>query len=474
MKKILSGVMAFLMCLLLVGSVFVVQKKEKTASAVLSPLYFDENTITNKQDIISATEYKYFAGVTYSQTEAPFDTNTGKQLEGYVYTPAVDENYQLNTSFSVNAFNIDFSQSFFMWIYIPDENVFDLTIALSGVSGNIVGWTIDFDDLADLLNQTKADVSYGWKLFEFSMTDANLFVSEDEVSTSNVTSIKIKYENAGLSVKNSTNKLSIYHAFVGDFVSTGTTVLKTQKLTNFKIKNDFLNKDVFVGDTFSVDSEQEIFETLIVGKYNLKIITNPNFFWEIKIHQDALASEIDYSFGDAIDINFKGWLNIDITLNERLDESSQIVLKKKIQFFVDDFVLGTFQSNNLKIDKNEEKLFVFYFSKSFDYEKGFVATSSDKNIATVTNYYVKDGVGYVAVKGNKGGSVKLSVQADGTRSYGTFSTEKYSTEKTLEVESDDKNSISVIIMWVIFGIYCTSLLIYVIISFVNARRFGVK
>lgn len=465
--------MAFLMCLLLAGSVFVVQKKGDTF-AVMSELYFDESIIQNKQDVISATEYKYFADMTYSQTEAPFDANTGKQLEGYVYTPPVDENYEVNASFSVNAFNINFSQSFYIWIYFPDEQIYNLTVSLNSVGGKVLEWSIESEDLIDMLTEAKSDVVYGWKLFEFSTSDATYNIPSDNIPTQNISSINIKYQNTSYLAKTSYNKLSIYHAYVGDLMSSNTTVLKTQNYANFKLKSDFSNKDVFVGDTFSVDSEQDIFETLIAGKYNLKLTTNPNFSWTIKIKQDALSSEIDYAFGETIDINFKGWLNFEISLNEKINESSQVVFKKKIQFYVDDFVLGSFQTDSLKIDKGEEKLFVFYFSKSFDYQKNFVVTVSDKKVATVTNYYVNNGVGYISIKGNKGGSVKLSVQADGTRKYGNFASEKYTVEKTLKIEAPDNNSFSIIIMWVVFGIYCVSLLIYVIISFVNARRFGVK
>ena len=207
MKKILSGVMVFVVCLLVIGNVFIVPKATENAQAASNPLLFDENTIKNQEDIISADEYKYFSGVSHSTNEAPFDNATGQQKTGYVYTPNADEFNQVDVSLVVNSFQASASKSVYVWIYIPDDYISALSLTLYTASGEIAKWEFSSSVLTLILENAKIDSLFGWKLFEFSFADATLKVSTDNLENQTINSVKLVYANDnGMVKKYSNNK----------------------------------------------------------------------------------------------------------------------------------------------------------------------------------------------------------------------------------------------------------------------------
>ena len=467
--------MVFVVCLLVIGNVFIVPKATENAQAVSNPLLFDENTIKNQEDIISADEYKYFSGVSHSTNEAPFDNATGQQKTGYVYTPNADEFNQVDVSLVVNSFQASASKSVYVWIYIPDDYISALSLTLYTASGEIAKWEFSSSVLTLILENAKIDSLFGWKLFEFSFADATLKVSTDNLENQTINSVKLVYANDnGMVKKYSNNKLSFYHMFLGDSVSNESKIVKAQNLVAFKFNSTFANSQFFLNDKILINSEQDVFSLLVVGKYNLLEVTNPNYSWKITISQEHLSAVQEIAMGESFYLKNKGWLNINFILSEQLIDFAENIFGKQIQFYVGEFVLGSFQNSALKVNKGESKVFVFYFAKAFDYEKNFVATLSDKKIAKITNYYVKDGVGYVAVTGLKTGKINLSVQAEGKRKSTDLPAETLEVSKILQVVGEKDNKVQIIIMWSICGIYCVSLLIYVVILFVKARRFGVK
>lgn len=474
MKRFICGICAIVLSLICFSGVFGLSTKKQT-NAALSSLYFDESEIRNKRDIISATDSKYFSNVDVSQNGTPYDSNQKKQLDGIIYTPRANEYNEVNISFSVSAFNMTFSDSLFMWIYIPDENIYNLSVSLMTSSGKVVEWKLSASDLRVMLNDSYTDYIFGWKLFEFCLSDATYYVNSEVFESKDIVILNLAYTgNSEALLKYSNNTLSVFHAYLGTKKSVNSTVVKTTNFVNYKFNSDLKNNTFFVGDELKFTSEQDIFSELLIGKYDLKKVTNTNFSFEVKISEESISSETTYNFGRPYGISNKGNLTINICITEKLTNFSRYVFNKNLQFYVDEFVLGSFNIASATIDKGESKVFAFYFSSSFDYEKNFLVSVSDKSIATVTNYYVKDGVGYAVVEGTKKGKIQLTAEAYGKRKNGDYQTQKYTTSSVIKVVSNETSSVQKIIMWVIFGIYLGSLLIFILISFVNARRFGVK
>jgi hypothetical protein len=271
----------------------------------------------------------------------------------------------------------------------------------------------------------------------------------------------------------STEGISFYHVFMADCYGDYSGICHYQNFTNFKVKDEFAQKleNIYLGDDFKINGIYDVFEYVIVGKYDLKNYSNlKDYNWSI-VMKDADSDKIAVKFGEVYTFQKSGWYSVNIKLNRILNGEEDNVLNVPYSLYCDEFSMGSFPNKSYFFDEKTTNVIVFHLVDNFVPEGDFVVTVSDKKVAEVTNYEIKNGSCYVNVYAKTSGIIKLNISAYGARE--GFSSEEYSCQTTIYV-NNVSGEFSITLMWVVFGCFCAFLMLFMIISLVKARRFGVK
>ncbi|MBP3581123.1 MAG: hypothetical protein J6J33_00030, partial [Clostridia bacterium] len=129
-------------------------------------------------------------------------------------------------------------------------------------------------------------------------------------------------------------------------------------------------------------------------------------------------------------------------------------------------------NSSYRIDKGDKYVVPFKLAPNFIVEEDISVTVGDKSVAKAS-YYVEDGVCYIMIEGVDEGKSLLTVTMVGKRE-GFDKTSTYTYTTDVIILDSGTSVVSMVLLWSFFGVICAGLVIFLIISFVKARKFGVK
>lgn len=475
MKKRLSFILALLISITSVMFAFswlFQPRQEANAQEV-----FNENNLKDKVDIVDPNNMNASFLSDMVENQNPFNLSTKEMMTGYSVVPkTTNELKDIDSAYVIGEFSVVPEESIFMWIFIPNDYYFDLTIAFEDESSNRISWTFSRAELLSMLESSKLDkYAYGWRLFEFCLSDADMTETvEDNISFYKFKTMKVSYiNNTGTFVEKNKNKLSFYHVFRAKSFSNYSRIVDAQTYVQYKLNPNFVGERAYyIDDEVLFTSVKSIFDILIVGQINLRDYSNSNYSFEISV-QTPDGDVTNKYFGEKFIFDTIGYYRVSVMIKEFSTDKSEVVLFEQFDFYVDYFAMGAFTNVNYIFEEGEKTAISFKFSKSFIMsETDIEVKSSDKTIAEVT-HYIKDGVCYIHVTGLKEGEFDLIVKAKGER-LGTNDIKVYSVKTAAKVIDSDKKSSSEIFLWVVLAIYGGGIAIFVVISLVKARQVSVK
>ncbi len=476
MKKQLSFILVLIVSITSVMLAFswLFQPKVKASA---ESVVFDEDNLINRVDIIDPNNMNasFFSDMVENQN--PFDLTTKEMMTGYSVVPkTINSLKDINSAYVIDEFSIVPDESVFMWIFIPSDYYLDLTISFEDSSSNEISWTFSRAELTVMLENSKLDkYAYGWRLFEFCVSDADMEESvRDNIAFHKFKTLKISYiNNTGTYMESNKNKLSFYSLFMAKSFSNYSGIVDSQTYVQYKLNSNFVGERAYyVDDEVLFTNVKSIFDVLIIGQVNLRDYSNSNYSFEISV-QDPNGDVVNKYFGEKFIFDSIGYHRVSVMIKEYRTDSSEVVLYEQLDFYVDYFAMGAFTNVNYIFEEGEKTAITFKFSPSFlTTEDDIEVKSSDKTIAEVT-HYIKDGVCYVYVTGLKEGEFDLVVKAKGER-LGTNDVKEYSVTTAAKIVDSDKKSSSEIFLLVILAVYGGGFTIFVVISLVKARRVSVK
>lgn len=485
MKRIFSFLILLVFGITLAVPFLAVSKNMNSSSAETISSYadssFDEDSLKNKQTIVSTdiNELSGYLLTMATENNNPYDTEAGQMMTGASITPTSNSYGEVNSStFIVNNFSMQNSSSIFMWIFIPDETYYTLNLSFLTKTGESVSWNIDFLTLGNMIIDTSSKtIKYGWKLFEFHLSDAEINFNMANIQDLTFETMTISYiDTFERNRKTSNNTLSFYDVFVAEHYGSKTNIIKIQEYSYYKLSFEFrtLFDSLYIGDTYTFTSIESIFDSIYVGKYDLKSYTNNNYTWQTVFlkpgeESDSIDFNSEYVFDE------EGWYTINIVLREYRSgtDNYQEVLRASVSTYCNEFDLGAFDNASYSLEKGEIISFNFKLVNDFVLDGEIEVVVSDTNIAEAT-YYVSRNTCQIQVLGKDKGTVTVSVRADGHR-VGESETASYEVTTRLTVnEQDSLWDFKIIILWITLGLYLIGIIIYVIIAIVKHKKHGVR
>lgn len=418
--------------------------KTPTAKAHVEQTYINDSS----KDLISAY---VGSGITNGITEefAPFNTDTKQRMEGKSITPTADECAQVtNKEFSINAYIPQNGDVVYLWVYLIDVLTFKLNIALTGTLSNKLDWSFDSFEVYSM--------GTGWKILALKISD----FEEDVYSNGTYTGIVINYSSEADGSNGSekydvkTNeRFSFYHVFVtnGEESVKKSGVIYNMADSYYEFSEDFpFGSTVFVGDKIKVQSPEDIFEYLYIGKYDLTdYLSSGKYYWKLSIvSPDQSRANID--FGDVVLFSKTGFYRLTIQMIEEGTLNDDVVLNKDVNIFCDEANLGHFtMGSSYQVKDNESILISFKLAPNIQL-KGNYTISINNNNAQIATYYEEAGVVYIRVQGVQGGRSVLEITANGKSLYGEQNA-KFTAEAEIKIISTQKGvDIFLVIVWIVF------------------------
>ena len=295
MKRIFSFILLFAIGIINAVS-FCVPKTKKQAIATSS----NQNIIEEETFDIVSTDSNKLTSYLYNKSSTgitPYNEETKERYEGSAITPACDKYNQVADIFDVNEFSIDFDDSIFMWIFIPDESINNLEIKFLSSTNDTITFSYDFEFLSTMLKEATVDGQlFGWRLFEFSLSDsyANIDYDETNLYECVFNKMSITYKNAiEAQIKYSNNQLSFYHVYLAQKESYKTNIVKSNKYVYYETHNTlkFQIKNQYIGDELSFKSINDIFSKLLVGKRDLLTYFSNDYEWKMVVKKPLIEDE---------------------------------------------------------------------------------------------------------------------------------------------------------------------------------------
>ena len=465
MKKIFLWILALICCITSIMPVFCAKNsKDNQASAV----EFDESELTEVVDILDINGTGYASGL-LSSTGTPFDYKKQEAMPGKILTPNQDEYNQFDFYQNLSGVQIKNTDSIYAWVYIPNSHLKDLSVTLYSIGGASIGWTINRFDLYSTLVTSLSNISVeGWKLFEFSAQDYSTMSNITSLNSMVFTQIKVSYKSSDVQTEKTNQTLSLYHIFIGEAFSEQTRVIKSLSYYNYKFNDDFLDivSNKYLYDSIKINSRSEIFTCLYAGKTDLLSQASLAQTLHIYIRNDN-GTDYHYKLGETYVFEEEGFYTITFKISSQ-SEASNAISKS---FYIEKFSIGYLKSN-YRIEKGNKFTVPFEITPNFIVSEDISIVLEDKKVVNAS-YYIENNVCYLIIEGVKQGNSTLTLTMTGKREgYDKIDTYTYSTMVTI---TDSGNSLfSMIILWSVFGLICAGLVIFLIISFVKARKFGVK
>lgn len=496
MKKSISLIFCVLLSLTFLMPVFGVRKNYTYAETTTEESIEDDYYIKdNSKDLIKDIENSSTGDYKVEPNVSPFDTKQKKKMGGNSITPTADEYGQFkNKSFQMNAsYTAAEDDVLFLWVYIFEmETIIDytykLSISLTDNASSTITYVFEPQQVRDFIK----DAGSGWKLLGIKISD---FDSEDEEDFYGETFSNLKLSfyseasdvlldpeateeernNAKAMLVETNEKFSFYHVFVTKNANFNQNSGKMIDLgwSNYKFSENFsITQNVFVKDKIKIDSMNNVFEYLYVGKYDLSnYISTGKYMWQITLQGPSNGTK-KYEFGKDIAFNEAGYYYLSFTLLEV--KSNKPKFYSTFTIFCDEANLGHFMyGSSYKFKDNDTVELAFKLTKGLTIEDDYEITI-DNNNAEIESYYEKDGVLYVSVFGKSSGSATLQISAKGHTNYNS-KTQTFSASADIVIfSSEEGTDIFMIILWITFACFCIGIIIYLSISLVKARKNDVK
>ena len=470
MKKFFSFCVALCLGFMAVMQIFVMHKSDVAKAESID---FIENKINNKIELLS-TDRNNIAQASASLNNSPLNTDTNEMMSGYTIHPNTNTYGEQRVTFSINPFMTQQNQSVYIWIYVADLIIYDLNIHLYNSSNEYIYWKFnsgEFSNLAD--NNGKKYVPYGWKLFELQLKDAETSDSLYLVYGETFSKMVFSYESPSSTKETiSQEGLSFYHVFAGQsYQNTG--VIHYQAFSNFQVKDEFAStlEGFYVNDDLKINGVYDVYDYVIVGKYDLKNYQNmENYKWSIVL-MDSDNKKIEIDFGEVYTFEKLGWYSVNIKLTKV--DTDEVVVNTSYSLHCDEFGMGSFEKKNHFFEIEKKEVIMFNINENFVQTSKLLIYTDDKNIVRVVDYRIVKNVCYIEVCGEQEGFTQLTITADGHRE-GFEGDETFTCKTTVYINKSAENSVPSWVAWVILGGFSAFMLTFVIISFVKARKFGVK
>jgi hypothetical protein len=170
--------------------------------------------------------------------------------------------------------------------------------------------------------------SYGWRLFEFCISDATMTETvEDNIAFYKFKTLKISYiNNTGTYIESNKNKFSFYHVFLAKSFSSYTTVVDSQSYVQYKLNSNFVSeKAYYVDDEILFTNVKSLFDVLIIGQTNLRDYSNNNYSFELSV-QSPDGDITNKYFGEKFIFDAVGYYRVSCSVKEYRTDKSEVVL----------------------------------------------------------------------------------------------------------------------------------------------------
>ena len=314
--------------------------------------YAKEGEITNMKLIEISTS----SNVTRIKNRTLIDKSKNEFYDCYNYSPNVQNDKNMTMVFNFSSVEILDNQSLFLWVYIPEVLLEDLTVTLgfgdskltwklAGVSEKDVNYS---NSLMSMLMKYSGAVKKGWKLLELKKSEA---FKTGQVS--NITTLSVLYsysENLGESKDNS--EFVVAYPFIADSFASTSSVVNHQGYVFYKKNGEFFTENslIYVGDKLKINTPKELFSYVVVGNQNI-LDEGSGYSWNVAISSQVAANE-EYSLDRKIEyeITQKGIYLIDINLKPS-DPNQYVVtlLSETFNINAEEFRFGYFQKSNYKL-----------------------------------------------------------------------------------------------------------------------------
>ena len=463
MKKVLAFLIIIATGLMALMPLFSASSKNEARA-----VEFDEGSLTEIVDILDVNGTGYADGL-LSNSGTPYDYDKQEPMPGKILTPNQDEFNQFDLYQTIDGVQLKSNQSVYAWVYIPNSYLKDLSVTLYSVGGASISWTISSLDLYSTLVTSLSNISVeGWKLFEFSAQDYSAMSNITFLNSTIFTQIKVSYRSSVVPTEKNSQTLSLYHIFIGDGFSGQTRVIKSLSYYNYKFNANFLDKikNKYLYDELKISSRSEIFDNLYAGKTDLLSESSLSQTLYIFIRNTS-GTEHHYKLGQSYIFEEEGFYTITFKVTSQTEKSNAI----SKSFYIEKFDAG-YLNSSYRIDKGEKYVVPFKLAPNFIVEEDISVIVGDKSVAKAS-YYVEDGVCYIVIEGVDEGKSLLTVSMVGKRE-GFDKTNTYTYTTDVIILDSGTSVVSMVLLWSFFGVICAGLVIFLIISFVKARKFGVK
>ena len=478
MKRFLSLILSIMCGITLVFASFCVPKSQNSASAADN--VFSEETLTDKQDIIGTTGN--FANTTALQNAAPFDKENKTMMAGNSYAPTASSSGQINTKINFSSagtpFEASAGESVYVWIYFPQFLLYELKLGFYTNQQKGIYWLFEDAILLDELNDYGAKgFAYGWRMFELRFADAQLVGLDSAYGTTfNIFEIVYQVPDNTQTSETVNESLSFYHVYKAkSFNRTGVCLYQNYSMFELKESFNLALRNLYINDSIKFNGIYDIFEYVIIGNKDVKNYSDlATYTWSI-ILNDSNTSTIDIVYGEEYTFKKQGWYSINVKLYKRTTQSgittNDTVLNTSASFYISEFNMGAFSGNNYFFKVGNRHSVKFTMVEDFVLDSDIVVTVNNKNVASAT-YYIEGNLCYVVVDLLDVGSAKITLTATGHRD-GYSEVKTYTSTLDIHVVYGERNG-SQVFLWICFGGFCATLITYGVISFVKARKFGVK
>ncbi len=422
-------------------------------------------------------------------SQAPFDKSTNSMMSGLSFVPYYNSNFEVTSrNYQVNdfLFSIDTSKSIYMWIYFPDSPngiFFDFNIKFFNSDGDYVAWSYDYEELAALFIEydTYNIIYTGWKLIEFSVSDATTNLSMDKVTLTNMNISYILNENyTDYGYYKATDCLTIYSAYLGTKTSNKTIVYEALNYYYYAFSSSFSSglRGLYVGESYTLNSISSVFSYVYVGKSNLALggTQNNSFSWDISVtcnsdtYSITLPNTIYFDEAKTHTFSFK------LTEYRTAASTGNSVFTATYNVSIFSFIFGSFGSSIYELQKGNSLILQFSLADNFVQTENLEFSAENAKMLQIVdiNYDSQLGIYYIEVKALKKGSTNIIATAGGYREGGDTLTIQYKTTASVSVKYNGVSEWMKITLYVFLGFYLVAFIIFVIISFVNIRRNIVK
>lgn len=475
MKKILSGLMMIILTMAFLMPLF--SSTKNYVSAESEPT-FEESITQNKQQIVSTNKSDLSGQLLAHSVQggAPFDSTTKEFKPGYIIEPTINSYGEVDSTFAIPSFSTTESKSVYIWVFIPDEYPYDLTIKFSSASKGYIEWNLNSFRLAEMFSEAQSTQTFGWKLFELCVSDATKNLISAELDEVVFNEFSVSYlDSLELGVKYSNNRFAFYDVYVADTYSQFTSIISAPKYVNFEFNSDFFYRfqNLYIGDTLLIPNVVEMFSYIYAGKQNLKLYHSNEYVFKVTLTRTGAESE-EVEYNTEYTFAKKGFYTINIMLYEkRVEDDNTLIFNHSLSTFCDEFTLGGFSLVNFSLEYGQRKAIYFTISEDFVAISDFVVKSSNSNIVEIESFEVADGKCHIVLHGKKDGDVKITISANGHRE-GEIENILFSKSTKVSVKEKNNFGLYLTIVWITFGVYFVVIVTFIVISFVKARKFGVR